>query len=379
MPPPGFKRHGVSVERYGLLCLPDGGHGFDGDAKANRFAVGDAALNAAAEIGQCAQPVALAHKAVIMLRAAHAGAAESRADLKAFHRRNGQHGLRQSGFELFKHRFTQAGGQPPADTGDGSAQRVFGVARLFDARCHVGGGGGIRTAYRRGIHGVTGQCVFRNLRRFNRVDGTDVGGNGQLFKLTAKPFFSDGTCADPADGFARTGASAAAGCLDAVFHEVAVIGVRGTRHGGHVAVIAGALVAVVDRQTDRCAEGLTVFCSGENGDQVFFVARSRQCALSRPAAVELRLNILFTQCQPGRTAVHHGTDRFAVGFAECGDPKKCSKRAAHAVLRDGCCRGVCSGSKHDLYPAGGWLKIIFAPSPQKFRPRPRRTDRRRRA
>jgi hypothetical protein len=51
--------------------------------------------------------------------------------------------------------------------------------------------------------------------------------------------------------------------------------------------------------------------------------------LSRPASIQLGLNIRFTEFDVGWAAVHNGANAFAVGLTECGDAKNSAECAGH--------------------------------------------------
>jgi hypothetical protein len=65
-------------------------------------------------------------------------------------------------------------------------------------------------------------------------------------------------------------------------------------------------------------------------DRIFTVSGSRRCVvktrLSRPAPVEIRLDVGGGERNAGRAAVHHAAERNPVAFAEGRDAKEMAER-----------------------------------------------------
>jgi len=93
--------------------------------------------------------------------------------------------------------------------------------------------------------------------------------------------------------------------------------VRRPRHIAHFAIVTGPLVLVVDHQSDRCAERLSIFNAGKNGYPIGFVARGGHIALTGAAACQLRLDVGFAQLQVGRATIHDRSHGLAVRLAKC--------------------------------------------------------------
>ena len=139
----------------------------------------------------------------------------------------------------------------------------------------------------------------------------------------------DGAGRHPADRFTGGGPATAAAGLDAVFRLIGGIGMGGTKSHLHLAVILGPLVLVAHHHGDRRAKGEAIEQAAENLDAIILLAGGGDPALARFAAVELGLDGLLIQWQPGRAAVHDHTHPTAVGFAERADAEKLAEAAAH--------------------------------------------------
>ena len=92
-------RFAVVVHR--LLRQRNRGRRLERHAEADRLAVGDAALNAAAVVRPGTHPAVLEHERIVVLRTRHARPGKAGTDLKSLGRRNRQHGPGQLGFHLF--------------------------------------------------------------------------------------------------------------------------------------------------------------------------------------------------------------------------------------------------------------------------------------
>ena len=87
---------------------------------------------------------------------------------------------------------------------------------------------------------------------------------------------------------------------------------RGAWNLAHTAIVARALVLVVDLETDRRAEGDAVFGAGEDQHLVRLIPGGGQVTLAGAPATQLRLNIVFGQLQAGGAAINDRADRLAV-------------------------------------------------------------------
>ena len=83
----------ISIFIYCFLFSKNGGHGFEGHTEVDILTVADAALNAAAVVGRRCDTSILIAEYVVHGLAAHGGAVESIAILKAFDGIDTQHGL----------------------------------------------------------------------------------------------------------------------------------------------------------------------------------------------------------------------------------------------------------------------------------------------
>jgi len=116
--------------------------------------------------------------------------------------------------------------------------------------------------------------------------------------------------------------------VDAVFDVVGVTGVARTILVLDFRIVLRALVDVLDHQHDRRpGRDLSAgFFVGEDArhdlDRVRLLPLRRKARLPWPPAVELALDILNTERNPGRTAIYHAADRRSMAFAEAGEPEE---------------------------------------------------------
>ncbi len=130
-------------------------------------------------------------------------------------------------------------------------------------------------------------------------------------------------------GLARRGAAAAARVAHAVFQVVREIGMARTELLGDVAVVARALVHIVDLQGDRRAGGQPFIGAGQDAHGIRLGPLRGEARLAGAAAVEPGLDVGLRQTQSGRAAVDHAADGGAVALAPGRDPEQMTE----AVMR----------------------------------------------
>src|SRR5690606_33529974 len=156
----------------------------------------------------------------------------------------------------------------------------------------------------------------------------------------AQVFPGDCTGRHARGGFPRGGTTTAAIVAQAVFLLVAVVRVRGAEAVLDVAVVLRALVDVFDQQSDGRAGGAAFENTGENAHLIRFAALGGKARLARLAAIQISLQVLFRQGQPGRAAVHDAAERRPVTFAKGGDGEEVSNAVAgHSPFPGGLKRG----------------------------------------
>ncbi len=87
-------------------------------------------------------------------------------------------------------------------------------------------------------------------------------------------------------------------------------------------IIPGALVLVVDDETDGGAGGATFEDTGEDLHGVGFAPLGGMTTLPRLAPIQILLQIGLTEFEPGRAAVDDTADGRPVALAETGHRKK---------------------------------------------------------
>ena len=90
-------------------------------------------------------------------------------------------------------------------------------------------------------------------------------------------------------------------------------------------VIAALLVLVEDDHGDGMARGLPLEDPAQHLDAVRFAAGSDQVRLARAPAVQIPLDGLQIEGQPGLHAVHHYADSSAMAFAEGDDAERAAE------------------------------------------------------
>lgn len=331
---------GAVVHGRGLL-LADGGGGLEADAEVDGGAVGDAALDAAAEVGLGRQPGpgqarpvgARLHgvgrlgrdEGVVVDRAGHLAPAEPGPDLEALGRGDRQHGVREHGLDLVEARLAQAGRRVLDDARHRAADAVRPVAEVGNVRLHlpgdllVGAPHGEELVHRLAVDGleelevvgvrargrVLGRGGEQVLGADARDEGDDLDAVGQLQVL-----LGDGAGGHSADRLPCAAPSATGRGLDAVFLQVGPVCVRGSGEHvhGRVAVVLGSLVLVQDQHADRCAQRHAELGAGLDLDTIFLVTRGGNCGLAGATSRHLGLDIVFSQEHARRAAVDYAAD-----------------------------------------------------------------------
>src|ERR1017187_2231068 len=313
-----------------VLRLHDGGDGLERGAEENRFAVRDAALDAAGTVRGGENFSVLRAKGVVVLQTGQQNSSKTVAALETFARGQAQHGLGEIGFELVEHRFAPAGGHAARNTFDNAANGVARVAHFFDEPDHF------LRRLRVGTADDVGFYFFElDLFRINVTDDflhlLDVGENFHA-KFLAQNLFRNRAGGHAANGLASAGTSAALPGADAVFGEVSVVGMGRTKLVLHLVVSLGTRVLVFDPETNRRAEREAVGGkAGHDLHRVGFLARGDDFGLTGPAAVEIRLDVGLGKFQARRTAVHDDAHAAAMRFAPRREAEGLSKAACHAV------------------------------------------------
>ncbi len=237
----------------GGLLVHDRGDGFEGDAEVDGFAVGDAALDTAGAVGCGADSATLVAEGVVMFEAGEFDAIKAGAYFEAARGWQAEHGFGEVGFQPVEDWFTPARGDITCDAEDYAADGVACAAHFFDEPDHFLGCFGVGTADDIGFDILGAELV-----------GIDGGGDfldlldgGQDFDSEEflEQLFRDGTCGDPADGFARAGASAALPIPNAELGLVGIVGVGRAVFPGHFRIGIGAGVLVFDPHGYGGSEG----------------------------------------------------------------------------------------------------------------------------
>jgi hypothetical protein len=114
--------------------------------------------------------------------------------------------------------------------------------------------------------------------------------------------------------------------------HVRVVRVSGTEGVGKFRVVLAARILVADQQRDRRAGGHALVHAGQDLDTVGFAPLRHMARRAGPAPVEIVLQVLGRQRQPGRAAVDHAADRRSVRLAEVGDLQEVPEGGTGHVL-----------------------------------------------
>src|SRR5690606_19632990 len=147
-------------------------------------------------------------------------------------------------------------------------------------------------------------------------------------QLLAQIFAGDRTGGDAHCGLTRGRAAAAAIITNPVFLVIRVVGVPGPETVLDLVIVASPLIDILDQQTDRGAGRHTLEDARKNLHGVRLAALRDEAGLAGAAAVQIFLNVLLGQREPGRAAVDDAAERRPVAFAEGRDGKELPERVA---------------------------------------------------
>ena len=134
--------------------------------------------------------------------------------------------------------------------------------------------------------------------------------------LLVQVFSRDRAGRNPHRGLACRRAAATTIVTDAVFLVIRVIGVAGTELVLDIAVVFRALILVFDQKTYRRACCLTLEHTGEDLHLVGLFPLRSMTRTTRPAAIEILLDIALIKRHSWRTTVDHAAERPSMALAE---------------------------------------------------------------
>mmetsp|Transcript_34713 Transcript_34713/g.79178 ORF Transcript_34713/g.79178 Transcript_34713/m.79178 type:complete len:230 (+) Transcript_34713:525-1214(+) len=137
----------------------------------------------------------------------------------------------------------------------------------------------------------------------------------------SQELLGNGSRSDTTNSLPSARTASTAGRTVTVFDLVRVVCVARARDLVHLCIIPGALVHIFHEQPNRSSESVTAFSTRQDLDPVALVTGRGHGALARASAVQLDLDIRFTEGNTRRTAIKNGTDACAVRLAECGHAK----------------------------------------------------------
>ena len=138
----------------------------------------------------------------------------------------------------------------------------------------------------------------------------------------------DRAACHPPDRLACAGAPAATMIAEAIFDIPAIIGVAGPVQILDIVVVRGFGIGVHHQHADRRTSGAALEDTRENLHLIRLLASRRNLALADSPAIQFTLDILLSQIQPGRAAIHNAADRGAVRLAPGGQAKDLAEGVA---------------------------------------------------
>ena len=323
----GLQGDRVVVDGDRVVGRGDGRRGLEGHPDHHVTTGADTALDAARPVGGRHRTVGAGDERVVVLAAGHGHRVESAPHVEALGRRQGEHGLGQVGLQAVEHRCAEAGRYPAGHTGHDPTQRVAVMTGRVDGRRH--GGRGCRV-------GTPGRISLDRLERHEvgihvGHHVMDPGHPSQDLDagLLGQEPSSDGPGSYPPDGLARTRAAAAPPVAVSVLGLVGEVGMRGAVEVPEMVVGARAGVVVADQDGDRGAGGPTLEHPGEDLGPVGLAPLGGQSTLAGSSTVEVVLEVVLGEGEPGRAAVDHHADAGAVALTPGAEAEDGSEGAAH--------------------------------------------------
>ena len=144
-----------------------------------------------------------------------------------------------------------------------------------------------------------------------------------------------GSGCDAADGFPCGGPAPPCPGANTVFSVVCVVRMGRPVRAGHLVIGGRAVILVPNTDGDRRSQGFAVQHSGKDFRAVFLPAGGYDVALSRPAPVQLPLNVFFHHRDEGRATINHHAYPSSMGFTPGRNSEHLTKTAGHGGILDG--------------------------------------------
>mmetsp|Transcript_6980 Transcript_6980/g.15952 ORF Transcript_6980/g.15952 Transcript_6980/m.15952 type:complete len:446 (+) Transcript_6980:231-1568(+) len=320
VPPLCLKGAVVAGKVGGGLRLADGCGGLEGDAEHNIHPVGDAALHAAAVVGDGDHLPVLDVKHIVVRRPAHSRPRKPRPNLEPLGGRDRHHGVRELGLELVEARLPQADGAVADHDGARAPHRVLVGAGSLDAVCHLVRRGDVRAAHHVLVHLVArdGVQVHLALGQHDVAHRAHPRHELRVVPLL-QPLLRDRPSSHAPDGLAGAGTPASTSGAKAILHLIREVGVRGAGDLAHLAVVVGAHVLVADKEADGGAECEALLRARQDRHSIRLIpprADGARAGLAGPAAVKLDLNVLLGDLHPGGHTLDNAPNAGAMALAK---------------------------------------------------------------
>ncbi|RMM20765.1 Alpha/beta hydrolase protein [Pseudomonas syringae pv. aptata] len=283
----------------------------------DRLAGGNTAENAARVIGQ----ETLWRHLVAVLGAALGNTVETGTDFHTLDRVDAHQRVGQFSVQTIEDWLTETRHYAFCDHGDFRTDRVLITSQLV----HVG------FQFRHLVRvGAEKRIVLYRIpgleRDLDRAQLAHVAANDDA--LACQILLGNGPRSHTHGGFPCRTASATAVVADAVLVVIGVIGVGRAEQVFDRRIVLGFLIGVADQQADGGAGGLALEDPRENLDFIGLLTLRGVAAGARLAPVEVALQVLQVQFQPGRAAVDDSDQRRAVAFAGGGDSEQLAESVA---------------------------------------------------
>ncbi|RML65566.1 hypothetical protein ALQ91_05386 [Pseudomonas syringae pv. syringae] len=283
----------------------------------DRLAGGNTAENAARVIGQ----ETLWCHLVAVLGAALGNTVETGTDFHTLDRVDAHQRMGEFSVQTIEDWLTETRHYAFCDHGDFRTDRVLITSQLV----HVG------FQFRHLVRvGAEKRIVLYRIpgleRDLDRAQLAHVAANDDA--LACQILLGNGPRSHTHGGFPCRTASATAVVADAVLVVIGVIGVGRAEQVFDRRIVFGFLIGVADQQADGRTGCLALEDPRENLDFIGLLTLRGVAAGARLAPVEVALQVLQVQFQPGRAAVDDSDQRRAVAFAGGGDSEQLAESVA---------------------------------------------------
>ncbi len=368
MPSADAQANRLAIHVDALLLFGDRGNRLDGNGQNDGLTAGNSTQNAPAVIGGgiAGMPgVSSGKQGVVILAAQGASRRESVANLHSLdcadaHERHGQYGI-----QSVEDRLTESGGHVeglyPDYATHGISISPHGTDKIIPGFHYLVAWSAIRTP-KRLVPGFGGTFRSGYATEFQRV-GPDANAGTRQQGASHRP------AGHPCHGLTPRGTPSAAKITYSVFGVISHVRMTGPPDRCQRTVISGALVGVFNAEGNGSPRRSSLKNAGQQPNTVRFPTRRASLPRSGAASIQIHLDHLLGDGNPGRTTVDNAPERRAMRLSKRGQPEKPSKCiAAHAYSFPPAIRKPCPfpklgrQDKRTFHPAsthGGPDKVLY--------------------